>query len=117
MSDTAQGLGGNNTSPNRAERRDGMSNAVIVMAANNDVADQESSSSTARGDAPDFRSELSGLINRHSKEGRSNTPDFILRDFLCCCLNAFDSATAQREKWHGRDPQPEHTRYGVEANQ
>ena len=65
-------------------------------------------------DAPDFRSKLSSLLNEHSKENGSNTPDFVLRDFLCSCLAAFDAATQSREVWHGRKPDPAYTRYGVE---
>jgi len=78
----------------------------------NDIADSQERYDG--GDSPDFRSELTSLINKHSKENGSNTPDFILRDYLCDCLKAFDVATVAREKWHGRDPKPEHTRYGVE---
>lgn len=53
-------------------------------------------------DSPDFRTELSSLLNRHSMENRSNTPDLILREYLCACLMAFDTATNARESWYGR---------------
>jgi hypothetical protein len=43
-----------------------------------------------------FREELSRLINRHSRESVSNTPDFILAEFLAGCLRAFDLATLSR---------------------
>ena len=52
-----------------------------------------------------FRRELSQLINEFSLEGESNTPDFILADYLNSCLEAFDKAVRQREKWHGRPGQ------------
>ena len=52
-------------------------------------------------DSPDFRSELSSLLNRFSMENRSNTPDWILRNFICNSLKAFDSATQERDKWQG----------------
>lgn len=52
-------------------------------------------------DAPDFRSELTSLLNRFSKENGSNTPDWILRDYLCDCLKAFDNTTLKRDKWYG----------------
>ena len=45
----------------------------------------------AVGSAPTFREELEHLINRHSKENGSNTPDYMLADFLCTCLVAFDA--------------------------
>jgi len=47
-----------------------------------------------------FRKELEILINKHSMENFSNTPDFILANFLTACLVAFDSATRRREEWY-----------------
>jgi hypothetical protein len=49
-----------------------------------------------------FRKELEQLINRHSQENGSNTPDFILARFLCHSLCAFDDAVNRREQWDGR---------------
>lgn len=49
-----------------------------------------------------FRDELEALINRNSKENGSNTPDFMLAEFLTDCLIAFDKTTNLREKWYGR---------------
>ena len=43
-----------------------------------------------------FRAELIDLINRHSKESRSDTPDFILAEYLIECLNAYDKASRRR---------------------
>ena len=57
-------------------------------------------------DAPDFISELRNLINRHSMENASNTPDFILAQYLTNCLRAWNQATQQRETWYGRDARP-----------
>ena len=53
-----------------------------------------------------FRSELSALINRHSLENGSNTPDYMLAAYLDGCLDVFDNIVTAREKWHGRGPQP-----------
>jgi len=50
----------------------------------------------------DFRKELEQVINRHSKENGSNTPDFILAVYLVSCLRAFDDAVNCRESWYGR---------------
>jgi hypothetical protein len=33
-----------------------------------------------------FRDELEELINRHSMENGSNTPDFVLAEYLVKCL-------------------------------
>lgn len=52
----------------------------------------------------DFRKELEHLVNRQSIENGSNTPDFILADYLMNCLHAFDAAVARRERWYGRGP-------------
>lgn len=48
-----------------------------------------------------FRRELMNVINKHSKENGSNTPDFILAEYLTDCLKAFDKATKYRDNWYG----------------
>ncbi len=53
-----------------------------------------------------FLRELADLINRHSMESASNTPDYILAMYLEQCLLAFETATQQRETWYGRDSRP-----------
>ena len=50
----------------------------------------------------EFEKELTTLINKHSIESGSDTPDFILSHFLVGCLEAFSSTCKQREKWYGR---------------
>ena len=64
-----------------------------------------------------FKEELCGLINRASKENASNTPDFILAQYLENCLTTFETATQQRENWYGRDPRPLHTGCNVELKE
>lgn len=44
-----------------------------------------------------FNEELKDLINRHSIETGSNTPDYILVEFLTGCLREFDHAVRLRE--------------------
>jgi hypothetical protein len=51
-----------------------------------------------------FRKELKDLINYHSMENGSNTPDFILADYLVECLEAYNKAVKSRETWYGREP-------------
>ena len=53
-----------------------------------------------------FEKELEGLINRYSKENASNTPDFVLAQYLISCLAAYNIAIQQRETWYGRDARP-----------
>jgi hypothetical protein len=45
--------------------------------------------------------ELAQVINRRNQESGSDTPDFILADYLGRCLVAFDDCTKQRTKWYG----------------
>ena len=51
-----------------------------------------------------FREDLSAIINKHSKENGSDTPDFLLAEYLGGCLAAYDKAVSQRESWYGRPP-------------
>jgi len=51
-----------------------------------------------------FVNELESLINRHSYENGSNTPDFILAEYMLNCLASFNGAVSRREKWYGRNP-------------
>lgn len=46
--------------------------------------------------------ELRALLNRRCLENGSDTPDFILAEYLAACLAAFDAATNRREAWYGR---------------
>ncbi len=48
-----------------------------------------------------FKEELTVLINKYSLENKSNTPDYILADYLMGCLNQFNKATNDRSKFYG----------------
>jgi hypothetical protein len=50
----------------------------------------------------DLRKEIENAINRNSAENGSDTPDFILAEYLTDCLAAYDRAVCAREKWYGR---------------
>lgn len=54
-----------------------------------------------------FRKELEQLINKCSMENGSDTPDFILAEYLVDCLKTFDKAIMTREKWYDRLPKYE----------
>lgn len=56
------------------------------------------------GEIVSLESEVTDLLNRHSAENASDTPDFVLAEFLLRCLTAFDLATVKRDSWYGRDP-------------
>lgn len=49
-----------------------------------------------------FEEDLRALINRHSKEGESDTPDFILASYLLGQLRVFAEAMRERDRWYGR---------------
>jgi hypothetical protein len=46
--------------------------------------------------------ELQQLLNRVSRENRSDTPDYILANFMIGCLASYEQATNARECWYGR---------------
>lgn len=49
-----------------------------------------------------FEQALSSVINKYSKENDSNTPDFILANYITACLDAFTKTSIAREKWYGK---------------
>lgn len=48
-----------------------------------------------------FEEELRSLLNCHSLENESNTPDFILANFMIACLDAFNEGIKARDGWYG----------------
>ena len=48
-----------------------------------------------------FESELEHLLNRYSQESASNTPDFILAQYVIGCLATFATTVQHRETWYG----------------
>ncbi len=57
-------------------------------------------------DKEQLMEDIKNLLNRACAENGSDTPDYILALYLIDCLDAFDKATSQREKWYGREPRP-----------
>ncbi len=51
-----------------------------------------------------FKKELAELINRYSLESGSDTPDFILANYLSNCLVNFDDIIKERDKWYNFKP-------------
>lgn len=50
-----------------------------------------------------FQKDLQNLINRHSRENGSGTPDFILANYIIDCLAAFDKSVKDRARWYGHE--------------
>jgi hypothetical protein len=46
-----------------------------------------------------FRQDLVGLLNRHSLEVGSDTPDFVIADYLVGCLELFNETLRRRREW------------------
>jgi hypothetical protein len=50
-----------------------------------------------------FEAQLANLINYHSLENGSDTPDFMLSEYLLGCLEVYNKTMKAREKWYGRE--------------
>lgn len=48
-----------------------------------------------------FQRQLESLINMHSLENQSNTPDFLLAEYLLGCLKLWTTITVKRDTWRG----------------
>lgn len=46
-----------------------------------------------------FEEELEHLLNRYSKENESDTPDFILAQYLQQTLTVWNATTKERDRW------------------
>jgi hypothetical protein len=46
-----------------------------------------------------FLKELEQLINRHSKENESDTPDYILAEYVAGCLTNYARTVKHRDAW------------------
>ena len=54
----------------------------------------------------DLEKDLASLLNRHSLENKSGTPDYILARYLMGCLKTWDESVRARERWYGREANP-----------
>ena len=50
--------------------------------------------------------ELEIVLNGYCEENESNTPDFILAKFMLACLENFNVATRERDRWYGVHLEP-----------
>ena len=48
----------------------------------------------------EFKKELTSLINRYSRENISDTPDFILAEYLMKCLENFEVMVDTHAVWY-----------------
>ena len=47
-----------------------------------------------------IREEFRDIINKYNLEGHSDTPDFILADYLIQSLDNFNNTTIRRQEWY-----------------
>lgn len=52
----------------------------------------------------DLTKRLEQILNEYSRENKSNTPDFILAQFMMGCLRSFEAAANERDKWYSFTP-------------
>lgn len=45
--------------------------------------------------------DLSTILNCHSEENKSDTPDFILAQYLMASLDVYNKVTKERDRWKG----------------
>lgn len=50
----------------------------------------------------ELKKEIETILNKASRENESNTPDFILAEYMMQCLNAAENLINNRESWYGR---------------
>tara|TARA_R110002020_G_scaffold9539_2_gene37436 strand:- start:4337 stop:4546 length:210 start_codon:yes stop_codon:yes gene_type:complete len=50
-----------------------------------------------------FKKELTELINKHSLENNSGTPDYIIADYLMLALENLNRTIATRKCWYGAE--------------
>ena len=67
-----------------------------------------------------FKKDLCITLNQHSMENGSDTPDYVLAEYLVGCLIAFNVATKDRTEWYHEShkcstigPKPEEDRLDV----
>ena len=53
-----------------------------------------------------FQKDLEELLNKYSMEIGSNTPDFVLAEYLMDCYHSFNKAVNSRQQWYSRDEKP-----------
>jgi hypothetical protein len=52
------------------------------------------------GQPPNLWDEVQHLLNKYSRENHSQTPDFILAQFLASSLEAYEQAVNSRDSWY-----------------
>lgn len=48
----------------------------------------------------EFKDDLASVINKHSREAFSNTPDFIIAEYLYGCLEEYQDCIRKTFDWY-----------------
>ena len=65
-----------------------------------DCMPTEDSSGCSLQDGPTFRKELEALLNKYSIDNDTNTPDFILAEYIEDCISQYAVAMQRRDQWY-----------------
>ena len=80
------------------DHKTGPTKTVVFDQENCTAAKEANNIQSVRPPLTEFEQDLRRLINKHCVENLSNTPDFILAEYLSSCLYAFNFATNRREQ-------------------
>jgi hypothetical protein len=81
-----------------------------VVGINASYSNRRRGAKAMNGIRPTLSEDIQAAINSHNGEARSNTPDFILAEYLMACLHAFEAASNERERWYEMYCEPGGTR-------
>lgn len=59
-----------------------------------------------------FEKELEELLNKYSKDNDTETPDWLLVEYLSGCLETYKTTIKAREQWFGRGSSPTRDPFG-----
>lgn len=48
----------------------------------------------------DMKMEISAVLNKYSVENRSNTPDFMLAEYMLGCLTVYENTVNNLKRWN-----------------
>lgn len=82
----------------------GMANGLILAVSVMEGGDPDYVDAPSKT-TPTFEKALEHLINYHSMENDSDTPDFILAEYLKGCLDNFGKTLKARDKFYGESPE------------
>ncbi len=68
-----------------------------------EIFNQKNTPMSGDSQKPTFEQAIAAVINSYSKENESDTPDYILAQYVSNCLEAYKKAIMLRDSWFGVD--------------